>query len=147
MKLSTRSRYGACLMFELALYYGQGTIYLKDICKRQNISEKYLSNLIVPLKGAGLLISYRGAQGGYKLAKSPAEITMRQVVSVLEGEILLEGNTDNKNASESSENCPAFDVWKNLEKKIFEYLESVTLENLVDNWVEKKNMAAQMYFI
>ena len=97
MKLSTRSRYGTRLMFELARHYGQGTILLKEICQRQGISEKYLSNLIVHLKGTGLVQSVRGAHGGYMLAKHPSQISIKHIVDVLEGNTTMVECVDNKN--------------------------------------------------
>ncbi|MBC8227953.1 Rrf2 family transcriptional regulator, partial [bacterium] len=84
MKLSTKGRYGVRLMIDLAIHYGEGNV-LKDIAERQEISEKYLWNLTVPLRIAGLINSTRGPRGGYTLAKHPSEITLKDVVHVLEG--------------------------------------------------------------
>ena len=85
MRTSTRSRYGVRLMLELALSHGKGPIFLKDIARRQEISDKYLSQIIIPLKSAGLVSSHRGAHGGYVLQREPARITIREIVEVLEG--------------------------------------------------------------
>ncbi|HKK82935.1 MAG TPA: Rrf2 family transcriptional regulator, partial [Atribacterota bacterium] len=72
MRLSTRSRYGVRLMLELALNYNTGYTFLKNIAKKEDISEKYLSHLVIPLKASGLIVSSRGAHGGYGLAKDPS---------------------------------------------------------------------------
>ncbi len=76
MRLSTRARYGTRLVLELTLNFDRGTIFLKDITKKEEISEKYLSHLVIPLRASGLISSSRGAHGGYKLAKSPSQITL-----------------------------------------------------------------------
>ena len=90
MKLSTRARYGVRLMLALARSYGQGSVYLKDVAKGEEISEKYLSQIIIPLRSAGLVNSTRGAHGGYMLSKPPAEITLKQIVDPLEGDCLVD---------------------------------------------------------
>jgi len=74
-------------VLELALNFDRGTIFLKDITKKEEIPEKYLSHLVIPLKTSGLIISFRGAHGGYRLAKSPSQITLKKVVETLEGSI------------------------------------------------------------
>ena len=89
MKLSTRARYGVRLMVALAFNYGKGPVFLKDIAKGENISEKYLSLIIIPLRRVGLVNSIRGAYGGYILAKDPSQITMKEIVDVLEGDCSL----------------------------------------------------------
>ena len=87
MKLSTKGRYGARLMLELALEYGKGPVLLKEVAERQEISEKYLGHLISPLKAAGLINSTRGAHGGYTLAKASKDITLAEVVQAVEGNL------------------------------------------------------------
>lgn len=131
MKLSTRSRYGVRLMYELAIAVSRKPVILKDIAARQEISEKYLSKLIIPLKGAGMIISTRGAQGGYTLARDPSNITLLQIVRSLEGDITpVQCVNDTEMCSRSLE-CPVRSVWIGLDKVILDYLESITLEDLV----------------
>src|SRR5512133_137518 len=89
MKLSTRSRYGMRMMTDLADHYGENPVFLKDVAKREDISEKYLSLIVIPLRGAGLIQSIRGAHGGYRLSRSPAEITILDVLAAVDGEICL----------------------------------------------------------
>ena len=126
MKMSTRSRYGLRFMFELALHYKEGPVLLRDIAERQTISEKYLSKLIIPLKGIGLINTYRGAHGGYSLALEPEKITVKQIVDVLEGDIsTVDSLRDDLN--------PVWEVWSGLDKAISDYLESINLEIVVQN--------------
>ncbi len=89
MKLSTRSQYGVRLMLALAQNYGRGYMYLKDVAKGEGISDKYLSLITIPLKGVGLINASRGARGGYSLARPHAEISIKEIVDVLEGETFL----------------------------------------------------------
>ena len=89
MKITTRSRYGVRLMLELARNFDKGQVLLKDIARNEEISEKYLSLIIIPLRTAGLVQSTRGAHGGYSLTRPPEEITLKDIVQVLEGGISL----------------------------------------------------------
>jgi Rrf2 family protein len=130
MKLSTRARYGVRLMLALAKNYGRGTLFLKDVAKSEEISEKYLGQIIIPLRGAGLVNSNRGAHGGYNLARSPGEITLRQIVEPLEGDCLVDC-LKNSSACSRVSTCASRDVWALLGGKISETLEGITLEQLV----------------
>src|SRR4030065_2254437 len=89
MKISTKIRYGTRAMLELASRYGEGPIELREIAKRENISPKYLEQVIIPLRTAGLVKSVRGSKGGYSLAKPPSEILLKDVIEVLEGPLDL----------------------------------------------------------
>jgi Rrf2 family protein len=131
MKLSTRSRYGIRLLFELALNYEKGLVLLKDISHRQDISEKYLGQLIIPLKSAGLVQSSRGAHGGYFLAKHPSKISLYDVVNILEGSTSVVDCVSDTSACDRIEKCPTRGVWETLDKTIREYLSSINLEDLV----------------
>lgn len=96
MKLSTKGRYGLTLMVDLAMYQGEGPISLKSIAEREDLSEHYLEQLIAPLRNAGLVRSVRGAYGGYILAKSPQEITVGDIIRVLEGPITIVENPEDE---------------------------------------------------
>ena len=87
MKLSTKGRYGVKAMVELAINYGGAPLSIKTISKRQNISEYYLAKLFSPLRKAKLITSIRGAQGGYVLSREPKDITVAEIMYVLEGPI------------------------------------------------------------
>jgi Rrf2 family protein len=136
MKLSTRARYGVRLMLSLAQNYGKGQVFLKDIAKREEISEKYLSLIIIPLRGAGLINSFRGANGGYTLAREPSKISVKEIVDVLEGDCLVNCIKDSSACSRIS-TCAARDIWILLGGKISETLESITLEKMTNMSREK----------
>ncbi len=114
-------------MYELALKYGGEPVFLKEIARKHKISEKYLSKLVIPLRGVSLITSYRGAHGGYTLARSPRTITVREIVQVLEGDVAPATHP----RKGSGEQHPTDEVWVLLEKTIARALEDVTLENLV----------------
>jgi Rrf2 family transcriptional regulator, cysteine metabolism repressor len=132
MKLSTKGRYGVRLMFDLALHYGSGTASLKDVAKRQVISEKYLWHLIPPLKNAGLITATRGSHGGYVLARHPAEITLREILTVLEGPMSLVECIDKPSMCERSDTCVAREIWTEVADKMLQSLESFTLERMME---------------
>ena len=141
MKLSTRTRYGVRLMVALALNYGQSPIFLKDIAKGENISEKYLSLIIIPLRRIGLVNSVRGAYGGYRLAKEPSQITMKEIVDVLEGDCSLVDCVKNPSTCPRVSTCASHDIWVIIGGKISETLSSITLDMLVKMNQEKAGNA------
>ena len=137
MKLSTRARYGMRMMLTLAVNYGRGSMYLKDIAEAEEISEKYLSLLVIPLRQAGLIRSIRGAHGGYALAKDPSQINLGEIVDVLEGRGLVDCLTD-PSACPRFAKCTSRDIWAFLDKKISETLCSITLEKWLSELESKR---------
>lgn len=147
MKLSTRSRYGIRLMFELALHFGGKPIMLKQIAKNQDISEKYLSKLVVPLRGAGFINSSRGAHGGYLLAHDPSEISVFDIVELLEGNISLVECVDNSRICNRTPFCPTRYIWTGLDETVSTYLKSITLDDILKNYSKNKGERQFMYSI
>ena len=137
MRISTRGRYGVRLMLELAAHYGEGTVLLKDIAQHQKISEKYLWQLINPLKSVGLVNSIRGSKGGYVLAKPPAAITMKDIMGVLEGSLCLVDCVENPTVCERSESCVSRDLWGEASQIFAKKLESVTLADMLERQKQK----------
>ncbi len=132
MKLSTKGRYGARLMLDLAIHYDDGFVLLKDIAKRQDISEGYMEHLLPHLKAAGLINSLRGARGGYKLAKAPSEISLKEVVQSLEGPLTPAECVVAPSVCKRVSFCVTRDIWKEVGEKISQTLESVTLKDMVE---------------
>src|SRR5512137_1165535 len=139
MKLSTRARYGMRVMITLAVHYGRGPMYLKDIAEAEEISEKYLSLLVIPLRQAGLIHSIRGAYGGYSLAKAPSQINLGEIVEVLEGDSIVDC-LKNPSACPRVAGCKSRDIWAYLGEKISEALRSITLEQWLSE-LERKRRA------
>jgi Rrf2 family transcriptional regulator, cysteine metabolism repressor len=147
MKISTKIRYGARAMLELASHYGEGPIELKEIAKKENISLKYLEQVINPLRAAGLVKSIRGSKGGYSLGKPPFEICLYDVVETLEGPLnLLECLHDSK-ACPKVQSCVTRDIWKEVSDAISKIFYSVTLEDMVSRRREKERSDSSMYQI
>ena len=133
MKISTKGRYALRLMVDLAEHKYSGFIALKDVAKRQNISKKYLEQIVPVLNGAGLLTTNRGNRGGYKLAKEPKEYTVGDILRITEGSIApvscLESDV---NSCERKNFCQTLYVWEGLYKVVNEYLDSITVQDVVD---------------
>jgi len=124
-------------MLDLALNFNKGPVPLHDVSKRQGISEKYLWQLINPLKNAGLVTSTRGARGGYCLAKPARQINLKDIMEVLEGSMCLVDCTINASMCKRSSMCVLRDVWKDVTDKILKVLESCSLEQMVDKQQSK----------
>ena len=140
MKLSTKGRYGVRLMFDLAIHAGDGPVTLKDIAARQEISEKYLSNLIPLLKSAGFVHSIRGSRGGYTLARTPRDITLKDILLALEESMCLVECTEKPLLCQRSEECLMRDVWSEVTGKMLDALESFTLEGLMERQKLKRRV-------
>lgn len=145
MKISTKGRYALRLMLDLAANYNGEYISLKVISQRQNISNKYLEQIITILSKAGYVKSVRGSNGGYKLAKSPENYTVGMIIRLTEGSLApvacLEGE---ENDCARSESCVTLSVWKKLYKAINEVVDNITLEDLVN---EEKSLNGGNYEI
>jgi len=131
MKLSTRSRYGTRLMLDMAQHYGDGPIHLSNVAKRQGISVKYLEQIIIPLKKANYVTSVRGPKGGHILARPPEDITVAEIVTLLEQGIALVECSDNPQVCERASTCPTRHIWQEAGLAMREKLESITLADLV----------------
>ena len=138
MKLSTRSRYSARLMVELAFHYGERPVLLKDISSSQEISLKYLAQLMMPLKIAGLIKSSRGAHGGYFLSKHPKDIKLSEIIVAVEGPFNLVECVDNAAVCSRSDFCITREIWAEINNKFFETLDSYTLQQMMERQKEKK---------
>jgi len=145
MKISTRSRYGLRLMASLAYNNGVKPVLLKDIAASEEISEKYLSLIVIPLRAAGLIKSVRGARGGYNLAKDPKEISLRSIIEALEGEICLVHCIKQPSSCNRSAICPTRDIWNILGNKVSETLSNITLAQLVQIKKEKLAQAKHIH--
>lgn len=130
MKISARARYGVRMMIQLATSYNKGPMYLKDISKNEAISEKYLSQIILPLKANGLVTTPRGVHGGYSLNRDPELITAKDVIETLEGDLSPLECIKNPTVCERAGKCAAQDMWRALSLKMKETLSAFTLKDL-----------------
>ncbi len=132
MKLSTRSRYGTRLMLDMAENYNNGPIHLMKIAQRQGISVKYLEQIIIPLKKALYVKSVRGPKGGHILAKPPEEITVGEIVALLEDGVSLVECSYNEAVCGRADICPTRHLWREAAQAMFAKLNSITLADLLN---------------
>ena len=133
MKISTRGRYALRMLLDIAAHQGDGYIALKDISARQEISKKYLEQIIPVLNSAGFLKTSRGYQGGYLLAREPKEIRVGDVLRATEGGLdPVACMEDTPNACPRCAECLTLPVWEGLKRVVTEYLDGITLQDLLD---------------
>ncbi len=134
MKISTKGRYALRMLIDLAEHSGDEYISLRDISKRQNISKKYLEQIIPLFNKSDVLKTSRGAQGGYKLSRSPDKYTVGEILRITEGSLAPVACLEQEpNQCERCNECITLPVWKGLERIINEYLDSITLQDLIDS--------------
>ncbi len=137
MKISTKGRYALRMLLYLAEHRNCGYIALKEIAERQNISKKYLEQIIPIFNGSGILKTNRGSQGGYQLADSPDKYTVGAILRLTEGSLAPTVCAE-KNYAECnrSGDCAMLPVWQGLYRVINEYLDGITLQDIIDNYRE-----------
>jgi Rrf2 family iron-sulfur cluster assembly transcriptional regulator len=131
MKLSTRSRYGTRLLLDMAQNYQGGPLHLTSIANRQGISVKYLEQIIIPLKKAHYVTSIRGPKGGHVLARAPEEITVGEIVALLEDGVSLVECSERPESCDRSENCVTRHIWREAAAAMFAKLNTITLADLL----------------
>lgn len=133
MKISTKGRYGLRVMIDLATYSQEKHIPLREISQRQNITIKYLEQIMTPLLKAGYVTSFRGNNGGYQINCSASEITVGDIIKTMEGSLApvacLEGENNN---CPNKEVCQTLPVWEKLDQLIEDYLNNIVLDDLLN---------------
>lgn len=134
IKLSTKGRYGTRLMLNLALHYNTGpeAVILKNISAEEEISLRYLEQIIIPLKFSRLVKSIRGAGGGYTLTRKPSQIKLGEVLQALEGPICLVECLEDKDYCGRLPLCATYDIWKEASDMLRNYFDRITLQDLLD---------------
>ncbi len=139
MKLSTKGRYGLKAMFQLSLNQSNGPIPLKNIASKQNISEQYLEQIFSSLRKSGIVVGRKGSQGGYYISKDITTLTVGEILRVLEGELEVVDNSKNKDEIDELDTFINENLWNVLNKKINNFFDSITLEDLVNQYNESKS--------
>ncbi len=149
MKLSTKGRYGVKAMVDLAINSSDGHISLKSIAERQAISENYLEQLFAALRRAGLVNSIRGSQGGYILSQNPEDITIGQILRTLEGSLAPVDCVMEKDPVDCtrSNGCVTKLIWERMRDKINEVVDSITLQDLVEEYKKANSIDDFIYYI
>ncbi len=140
MKLSTKGKYGLKAIFELSLHINKGPMPLNMIASRQNIPEQYLEQIFSKLKKSQLITSVRGAQGGYLINDEPKNITVGDVLTALEGPVALSKCIIDESYCENVDDCSTRLVWETLKKGIEDVLNSITLQDMIDDYNKKHNL-------
>ena len=140
MKISTRGRYALRLMLDLARQDPEQYVTIKSIAERQEISSKYLEQIIPALSRAGFVKSVRGAQGGYRLTRPPEEYTVGMILRLIEGSLApVACMDDNPNQCPRCGECVTLDVWKQLDAAISGVIDHITLADLLENQKAKRS--------
>jgi len=135
MKISTKGRYSLRMLLDLAQHKDNGFIALKDIAERQDISKKYLEQIVTLLTRADILRANRGSQGGYMLTKAPDQYTVGQILRITEGSFApVACMEDMPNKCERASFCMTLPIWQGMEKVLSEYFDGITLQYILDNY-------------
>lgn len=133
MKISTKGRYALRMMVDLAMHQGDGCVALKDVAVRQGISKKYLEQIVPLLNKAELLKTNRGYQGGYSLSKPPERYTVGEILRVTEGSLSPVSCLQyGENTCPRKGECITLPVWEGLYKAITDYLDGITLRDIIE---------------
>jgi len=130
MKLATQVRYGTRILLDLAMHQRKGLVQMGDIASRQNISLKYLEQLIIPIKNAGFVTSKRGPKGGHHLARNPDQITLAQIIRVFEKEHAPQKTPDAESSYSDHQDALIQEAWDEAIEAFYSRLEKVTLADL-----------------
>ena len=133
MKISTKGRYALRMMLDMAQHQERGAVALKDVAARQNISKKYLEQIALVLGQAGILHRARGHQGGYRLVGEPKDYTVCEILEKMEGSLHPVACLDQApNVCERCNGCETLFIWEELDRRIRDYLMSMTLQDVLD---------------
>ena len=134
MKISTKGRYALRMMSDLAIHNDEGFVSLKDIADRQNISKKYLEQIVPMLNKSGLLRTNRGNKGGYMMSKKADEISVADVLTATEGSLAPVACLDfEPNECPFTDKCSTLYIWEGLYKTIRDYLSGITIQDIIDH--------------
>jgi len=146
MKISTKGRYGLRAMVDLAVYSCGEHVSLSSIAERQEVSVSYLEQVFSALRKAGLVKSVKGAQGGYVLAGSPGDVTVGTILRALEGDLsIIDDNKDTEGGT--VQNCIKAAVWDKINERIHQVVDSITLEDLAEQYKRLNADNGNMYYI
>ncbi len=137
MKISTKGRYALRLMLDLALNAGESAVPLRDVAARQEISDKYLEQIVTQLARGGLVRSVRGAGGGYLLTRRPDEYPVGEILRQLEGDLAPVSCVSGGTCCQRVDRCVTLEVWQKIQSAVDDVVDGITLEDLVRRYHEK----------
>jgi Rrf2 family protein len=145
MRISSKAEYGLRALLDLAQRYGDGPIQSRDIHERQQIDENYLNQILIMLRKSGLIESLRGPQGGHRLARPPAQITLFEALIALEGPLLSNDLANADDGPPSLDRAVVRDVWSQMRDVLHSHLSNVTLDDLCQR--RRQHAGDVMYYI
>ena len=148
MKISTKGRYGLRAMVDLAINSSGEHVALNCIAERQNVSDNYLEQVFSTLRKAGLVKSIKGAQGGYVLSRNPSSISVGEILRILEGDLSVVDESEIENLPfQSIEYCLKASVWDKINERINTVIDSLTLEDMINEYKKNGGSSSYMYHI
>ncbi len=139
MKISTKGRYGVRILLDLALHDSATPRQIRDIALSQQISEKYISRLIIALRRAKMIRSIRGAKGGYRISRDPESVTLLDIIEVMEGPLSIVDCVRSPQKCKRSCNCPSRQIWDRLTSDIHDAMQKITLQDIIDNYLQTRS--------
>ena len=148
MKLSTKGRYAARAMLDIALNQKGGPVAVREIALRQRISERYLENILTVLARANLVVSTRGKSGGFNLSRDPEDINLKDIITAVEGSLAPVDCVEDANNCDMVSVCVTYEIWCKLEKALMDILSSTTLKDMIEIYEKKVSKTENiMYYI
>jgi Rrf2 family protein len=147
VKLSTKGRYGVRAMLDLAVYSVHEHVSLFNIAERQGISSVYLEQVFSTLRKAGFVKSIKGAQGGYVLASNPSKVVIGDILRALEGDLSIIDRNSEDNSLDTITSCIKEMVWDKIDNAVNRIVDSVTLEEIADDYKRLNGLVPVMYYI
>ncbi|WP_045218037.1 RrF2 family transcriptional regulator [Desulfonatronum thioautotrophicum] len=147
MKIPTKIRYGLRFLLDLAEHGGQGVVTLREAARRQDISQKYLWQVVAPLKSAGLITAERGKDGGFRLTRDPQEISIRDVYTAIEGDCALVGCLTRPEICPRHTRCYVRDVWDEISQGLGDLMHGITLKHILEREQKRRTTQGQDYCI
>jgi Rrf2 family protein len=144
MKISTKGRYGLRILLDLAIHDDGMPRLIRDIAESQEISEKYISRLIIDLRKAGMVRSIRGAKGGFRLARKPEQLTLLAIVEAMEGRLAIVNCVQTPETCSRNGDCATYEIWDQLNDQIRDAMSQITLRDIIEN--HRKRSAGAGYF-
>ena len=147
MKIPTKIRYGLRFLLDVAEHGDQGVVTLREASLRQGISQKYLWQVVAPLKSAGLITSERGKDGGFRLAREPGDVTIRDLYTAIEGDCALVGCLSRPETCPRHEHCEVRDVWDEISQGLGNLMQGFSLEHLLERERQRRTTQGSDYNI
>ncbi len=148
MKISTKGRYGLRMMIDIAMNQNEGPVSVRDIARRQSLSDKYLEQIITQANKAGLLKSIRGAGGGYQLSRPAKDISVGEILRVMEGslspvECVRERGAEPAPCQNAGE-CATYELWRDIKTAVDQVIDNRSLQDMIDNYLRKNQDDASL---